>query len=81
MLKMFDSVSNSGIMDKLSTASRYWTFVSNFMADMALFIFATFLMDAILQTWHRSKFVMNDDLSIPTIDESAMMDEASVEIN
>ena len=50
---MFDSISNSDMMSKLSTARSYYTHITNFLQDLALYIFATFLMDAILMTYHK----------------------------
>ena len=61
---MVDQLQNSEIMAKLSTAQRYWGYFSNFMQDMVMFIFATFLMDAILMTVQKNGgFSSKKDLS------------------
>ena len=51
MGKMFDSVMNSGMFAKFAIAQGYYYYVMNFISDLAIFIFGTFLMDAILMTF------------------------------
>ena len=52
MFKLLDQVTNSGVLKKMQQAQTYYSYVSNFTTDVALYIFATLLMDAILITYH-----------------------------
>ena len=51
-------------MGKISTATSYWTYMSNFCTDCVLFIFATFLMDSIFVMFFKYRQAAMADVDI-----------------
>ena len=72
-LKMLDMFTNSGIVEKFTRVTKYMSYIQNFVTDIALFIFANFLMDAILMTLHKSSMFKTKDFAEadPSIFEGA----------
>ena len=52
-LKVMDTFMDSGILQKFEQAQGYFSMVRNFMQDVALYVFANLLMDAILMMFHK----------------------------
>ena len=72
---MVDSFTNSGLVSGFTQASKYFTYFSNFMTDLIMFIFATFFMDAVLQMVHKYKRVAGEgEPDVDVEDFSAMTD-------
>ena len=56
MLKMFDTMTNSGILEKAMMAKNYFDYVTSLIQDVVLFVFANFLMDSMLMMFQK-KFI------------------------